>query len=126
MFKLADLTYRAAKRLVISIVGFTVIAIGIAMLVLPGPAMVVIPLGLAILGVEFAWARRLLHTVRDKGTEAFSSVGSLLRARRQEREATSSAGGADTTDGSASPNGSQRAGHSAPSTQDPGSRTTGS
>ena len=93
MVKLADLTYRAARRLVITIVGGSVLLIGIALPVLPGPAMVVIPVGLAILGVEFAWARRFLTTIREKGTQAFDGLGSLLRRRRAERreEAASSA-----------------------------------
>jgi uncharacterized protein (TIGR02611 family) len=57
---------KQAKRLIIVVVGFTVLLIGIVMLVLPGPAMVVIPLGLAILAIEFAWARRLLNKVKTK------------------------------------------------------------
>lgn len=44
----------------------TVLIIGIAMIVLPGPAIVVIPAALGILATEFAWARRLLHRVREK------------------------------------------------------------
>ena len=40
---------RHTKRVIISVVGFTVLFIGIAMIVLPGPAFIVIPLGLAIL-----------------------------------------------------------------------------
>jgi tellurite resistance protein TerC len=42
-----------------------VLAIGIALIVLPGPAFIVIPLGLAILAVEFAWARRWLKKARE-------------------------------------------------------------
>lgn len=61
--------YTFAKRVVIAIVGFTVLAIGVAMLVLPGPAFVVIPVGLGILGLEFAWARRWLVKVRAKSEE---------------------------------------------------------
>jgi tellurite resistance protein TerC len=61
--------YTVAKRVVITIVGFTVLAIGVAMLVLPGPAFIVIPVGLGILGLEFAWARRWLVTVRAKSEE---------------------------------------------------------
>ena len=83
MFRLADLTYRAARRLVITIVGGTVLLIGVAMLVLPGPAMVVIPIGLAILGVEFAWARRFLGTIKEKGSQAFDGIGALWRKRRE-------------------------------------------
>lgn len=55
-----------AKRLIVAIVGFTVLLIGFAMIVLPGPAFIVIPLGLGILAIEFAWARRLLKRVKYK------------------------------------------------------------
>jgi hypothetical protein len=58
-----SLTYKWARRIAISLIGGTVILIGVVMIVLPGPAMVVIPLGLGILGLEFAWARRWLAKV---------------------------------------------------------------
>jgi tellurite resistance protein TerC len=61
-----QLTYRWARRIVISVVGGTVLLLGFAMVVLPGPAIVVIPAGLAILGLEFAWARRWLRKVRAR------------------------------------------------------------
>ena len=48
------------KRIVIAIVGFTVLLLGVVMIVLPGPAFIIIPLGLAILATEFVWAQRLL------------------------------------------------------------------
>lgn len=54
-----------AKRLVIAVIGCTVLAIGIIMIVLPGPAIVVIPLGLGILATEFIWARRLLVLLKE-------------------------------------------------------------
>jgi uncharacterized protein (TIGR02611 family) len=57
---------RQAKRLIVTIVGVTVLGIGIAMIVLPGPAVVVIPLALGILATEFAWARKLLSSVRER------------------------------------------------------------
>ena len=44
--------------------------VGIAMLALPGPAFVVIPIGLAILSLEFAWAEHLLEKALIKGEEA--------------------------------------------------------
>ncbi len=52
------------KRVVVTVVGGTVLAIGVALIVLPGPAFVVIPIGLAILAIEFAWARRWLNKAR--------------------------------------------------------------
>ena len=54
------------RRLIVAVIGFTVLAIGIAMLVLPGPAIIVIPAGLAILSAEFAWARNLLKKMKAK------------------------------------------------------------
>ncbi|HSB62043.1 MAG TPA: PGPGW domain-containing protein [Vicinamibacteria bacterium] len=57
---------RRVRRLVVGVVGGTVLALGIALLVLPGPALLVIPAGLAILATEFVWARRLLRRVRDR------------------------------------------------------------
>jgi tellurite resistance protein TerC len=64
-----DITYRLAKRVVIAVVGGTVLLIGLVMLVLPGPGLLVIPIGLGILGIEFAWARVWLKRVKQKGTE---------------------------------------------------------
>jgi uncharacterized protein (TIGR02611 family) len=52
------------KRIVVTVVGGTVLALGIALIVLPGPAFLVIPAGLAILAIEFAWARRWLRSAR--------------------------------------------------------------
>ena len=65
MFK----TIRQAKRLAIGVIGFTVLLIGIAMLVLPGHAVLVIPIGLGILATEFIWARNLLKRVKNKFKE---------------------------------------------------------
>lgn len=58
------LTLRNIKRFMIAIAGGTVLLIGLALIVLPGPAFIVIPAGLAILAVEFAWARRWLDKAR--------------------------------------------------------------
>ena len=52
---------KVVRRVIVSVVGATVLLIGIALLVLPGPAFVVIPVGLAILATEYAWARRWLR-----------------------------------------------------------------
>ncbi len=62
-------TYKLARRIVIAIFGFTVLLIGIVMVVAPGPALVVIPLGLGILGLEFAWARLWLRKIKRKVRE---------------------------------------------------------
>ena len=59
------LTYKAARRIVIGLVGLTVLLIGVIMIFTPGPALVVIPVGLAILSIEFAWARVWLRHLRE-------------------------------------------------------------
>ena len=59
-------TLAQAKRLIVIVIGFTILATGIAMIVLPGPAVVVIPVGLAILATEFIWARKLLVAVKER------------------------------------------------------------
>ena len=61
-------TYRWIKRIAIAVAGFTVLLVGVAMIVLPGPAFIVIPAGLAILAIEFAWAKRLLAEAKEKGS----------------------------------------------------------
>lgn len=57
---------RQVRRVVIAVIGFTVLAIGLVMVVLPGPALLVIPLALAILATEFVWARNLINKVKSK------------------------------------------------------------
>lgn len=55
---------RAVRRLIVAVVGLTIVFAGVALLFLPGPAFVVIPVGLAVLALEFEWARRLLRRAR--------------------------------------------------------------
>ena len=52
------------RKLVYSVIGVTVVLIGLAMIVLPGPAFIVIPFGLLILAGEYAWARRIIRRGR--------------------------------------------------------------
>ena len=57
---------RRAKRVIIFVVGGTVLLFGVVLIFTPGPAIVVIPIGLAILATEFVWARNLLRKVKEK------------------------------------------------------------
>ena len=54
------------KRLIVAVIGFSALAIGMAMIVFPGPAFIVIPLGLFILATEFVWAKRFLEKIKNK------------------------------------------------------------
>ncbi len=72
-----DKTYKAARKILIALVGFTVIAIGLAMLVLPGPGILVIVGGLAILAIEFAWAERYLNKAKTHYEKAKQKAKSI-------------------------------------------------
>jgi tellurite resistance protein TerC len=77
------ITYVWARRALIFLLGMTVLLIGVAMIVLPGPALAVIPAGLAILGVEFAFARRWLQRLRTTSTDLADQVLVRFRFRRK-------------------------------------------
>ena len=62
-------TYKQAKRLVMIVIGFTILSLGIAMLVLPGPGVITIIGGLAILATEFVWAKSLLQHMKNKAND---------------------------------------------------------
>ena len=106
---LSRMTYRLARRIVVSLVGGTVLLIGIALTVLPGPAVVVIPVGLGILSIEFAWARRWLRKVREtangivdgvrgNNAQASSSPETSPDARQPARESALSRARAERSD----------------------------
>ena len=75
------LTYKTGRRIVVAVVGGSILLLGVIMLVTPGPAFIVIPIGLAILAVEFVWARHWLKKLR----ELISRRGSEGRAVRAEQ-----------------------------------------
>ena len=49
------------RKFVIAVIGGTILLLGFLLIVLPGPAVLVIPIGLVILATEFAWARHLVR-----------------------------------------------------------------
>jgi uncharacterized protein (TIGR02611 family) len=69
-------------RVVVAIFGFLVVLAGLAMLVLPGPGLLVIAIGLGILALEFVWAERLLERTVDKMEEAADTVKRSSRTQQ--------------------------------------------
>ena len=67
-------TVQQAKRFFKIVIGFTLLLLGVVMLVTPGPGWVAIGLGLALLAVEFVWARRLLDRIKEQGVKIKDSV----------------------------------------------------
>jgi tellurite resistance protein TerC len=54
------------KKIIVSIIGTTILLLGLVLIVLPGPAIIIIPLGLGILALEFDWAKNLLAKIKKK------------------------------------------------------------
>ena len=66
----------------VALLGGALILAGCVLLVLPGPGMLLLALGLAVLATEFAWAAAVLHRVRKAGEDA-SRRAAILASRRR-------------------------------------------
>ena len=69
-------------RVPFAVLGFTVVLVGVAMLVLPGPGLLVIAAGLAMLALEFAWAERVLERTLERMTDTSTRVRRLTRLEK--------------------------------------------
>jgi hypothetical protein len=73
---------RSSKRVAVSVVGGAFVVGGLAMLVLPGPGILVIALGFAILGTEYAWAAAALDRTKQVAAQAGGAVKRRITRRR--------------------------------------------
>lgn len=64
------------------VAGFTVLLTGLIMLVTPGPAFVLIPIGLAILSLEFVWAETWLQRAIEQGEKAKQKASETTATQR--------------------------------------------
>ncbi len=88
------MTYVTARRLVVALIGGTIVLLGIVMIVFPGPALVMIPLGLAVLGAEFTWAQRWLSRLREQANNHLDKLRELSNNHLNKlRKARSKRGG---------------------------------
>jgi len=71
-----------AVRAIYVLAGFTVLIFGIITLITPGPAFVIIPIGLAMLSLEFTWAEQLLEKAVQKGEQAKAKAAQTTRTQR--------------------------------------------
>jgi hypothetical protein len=67
-------TIHQARKLIILVVGMTLLLCGGIMLITPGPGLLLILSGLSVLAIEFVWARRLLRKIKSKGNELRRSI----------------------------------------------------
>jgi uncharacterized protein (TIGR02611 family) len=82
MAAIAHVLWHSGRRLAVVVAGFALVAAGIAMLVLPGPGLLVIVAGLALLAREFVWADRLLQAARSRAASGADAARKLVRRRR--------------------------------------------
>ena len=80
-------TVKQAKRLITVVVGFTILLAGVIMLVTPGPGIAGIILGLAMLGTEFVWAKRLMKRFEHHANNVKNSiVNNYLNNNKEKKE----------------------------------------
>lgn len=73
--------WRSSRRAVVVVAGGALVVGGVAMLVLPGPGLLVIIAGLAVLAKEFVWAERALHGMKRRAAQGASTAKRLARRR---------------------------------------------
>src|SRR5262245_3511736 len=67
-------TVEQVRRIFRIVAGFTLLAVGVVMLVTPGPGWVAIFFGLGLLAAEFVWARRLMERIKREGNRIKDTV----------------------------------------------------
>jgi uncharacterized protein (TIGR02611 family) len=65
---------RNGKRIAVTVAGLVLVAAGLVLLVLPGPGMLLVILGLAVLATEYVWAQRMLNFAKRKAEQAKDKV----------------------------------------------------
>jgi uncharacterized protein (TIGR02611 family) len=73
---------RSGKRIAITVVGMVLLAGGAVMMVTPGPGLLLIIAGLAVLATEYAWARRALDKAKEKAKQGSSAMRRFFRRRK--------------------------------------------
>ncbi len=76
---------RNSWRATVSLVGFALLVVGAIMMVTPGPGLIVIIAGLAILATQYAWAERALDAAKTRAAQAKDAA--LRKGRRTNGEA---------------------------------------
>lgn len=76
---------RNGRRIAVSLIGFVLVVAGLVLLVLPGPGLLLIIAGLAVLATEYAWAQRALNFAKRKASEAKDRALGRRREQGDER-----------------------------------------
>ena len=79
-------TARSGKRIAVTVVGFVLLLAGIVMIVTPGPGILLIIAGLAVLATEYVWAERLLNLAKQKAALAKDTITRRGRTGSDEKD----------------------------------------
>ena len=74
-----EILYKQIRKLVIFLIGISIVLIGCVLFFTPGPAIIVIPIGLAILATEFIWAKKLLKKFKETTSSISRSAKNAIR-----------------------------------------------
>jgi uncharacterized protein (TIGR02611 family) len=82
---------RNGKRIAVSVAGLVLLLLGLVMMVLPGPGVLFVIAGLAVLATEYVWAQRMLNFAKRKAERAKDAV-------RRKKDVDASGAGSPTED----------------------------
>mgnify|MGYP006098988569 FL=1 len=74
-----EILYKQIRKLVIFLIGISIVLIGCVLFFTPGPAIIVIPVGLAVLATEFIWAKKLLKKFKETASSITQSTKDAIR-----------------------------------------------
>ena len=74
-----EILYKQIRKLVIFLIGISIVLIGCVLFFTPGPAIIVIPVGLAVLATEFIWAKKLLKKFKETTSSITKSAKDVIR-----------------------------------------------
>ena len=76
-----EILYKQIRKLVIFLIGISIVLIGCVLFFTPGPAIIVIPIGLAVLATEFIWAKKLLKKFKETTSSITRSAKDAIRKK---------------------------------------------
>jgi tellurite resistance protein TerC len=76
-----EILYKQIRKLVIFLIGISIVLIGCVLFFTPGPAIIVIPVGLAVLATEFIWAKKLLKKFKETTSSIAQSTKDAIRKK---------------------------------------------
>ena len=76
-----EMLYKQIRKLAIFLIGISIVLIGCILFFTPGPAIIVIPKGLAVLATEFIWAKKLLNKFKEKTSSISKSAKKVIKEK---------------------------------------------